>query len=170
MINKISSQTDLLSMNAAIEAAHAGEAGKGFAVVADEIRHLADESREYSREMEISLQKTVSDINEANEINKISGNAFHDLYSGILEVVHAMEETSLSMNELEIGSNEIVSALSNLIKITEEIKEEEGIGPEIAETVVEEITEEIKEEISELEETKTKTDEVETTEEVKKEE
>ena len=122
MINSIAGQTDLLSMNAAIEAAHAGEAGKGFAVVADEIRKLSDQTKEYSNQMNNSLNKIVDDIKQANEINKISGEAFNNLVLGIQNIANAINETESGMNELFIGSNEIVKALDSLINITEEIK------------------------------------------------
>ncbi len=123
MINSIAGQTDLLSMNAAIEAAHAGGAGKGFAVVADEIRKLSDQTKGYANQMSGSLNRIVDDVKQANEINKISGEAFNNLVSGIQNIVNAMNETEIGMNELLVGSNEIVKALNSLINITKEINE-----------------------------------------------
>ncbi|MBN1698426.1 MAG: HAMP domain-containing protein [Spirochaetales bacterium] len=122
IINRIAAQTDLLSMNAAIEAAHAGSAGRGFAVVAGEIRKLSEQTRTYSRQINESLKQIVDDINQATELNRVSGESFSILAGGITEIADAMEETNYSMNELLSGSREIVNALGSLIAITEEIK------------------------------------------------
>ncbi len=122
VINNIADQTDLLAMNAAIEAAHAGDAGKGFAVVADEIRKLAEITGENAKSIGDALQKAVDDIHIATEINKNSSDSFNNLVVGIQEILNFMAEITNSMKELSFGSREIVGAITSLLEMTENIK------------------------------------------------
>ncbi|MBN2443475.1 MAG: HAMP domain-containing protein [Spirochaetales bacterium] len=122
IINSIAGQTDLLAMNAAIEAAHAGNAGKGFAVVSDEIRKLSEQTRLNAKQISESLNHVVTDITDANMLNNVAEAAFHKIVTGVNDIAETMEETSSGMNELLAGSNEIIKALNSLISITQEIK------------------------------------------------
>jgi methyl-accepting chemotaxis protein len=124
LIDNVSSQTDLLAMNAAIEAAHVGEAGKGFAVVAEEIRKLSDQTMSNSQVGRESLQKIVTDIGNANDLNKDTGSVISELVNGIDEVDASMAELLNGMNELAFGSREIVKAVERLLSISDEIKQE----------------------------------------------
>jgi methyl-accepting chemotaxis protein len=123
VMENISSQTNLLSMNAAIEAAHAGEAGKGFAVVADEIRKLAENSGEQSKIISGVLKK----IKEAIDKITKSTNSVLDKFQAIddmVKIVSQQEENIRNaMEEQGQGSKQILDAVSKLNEITQLVKQ-----------------------------------------------
>jgi len=122
VINTIAEQTDLLAMNAAIEAAHAGEYGKGFAVVADEIRKLAEITTQNAKSIGNALKKTVEDIKNASELNKTAGESFNSIVLGVKEIVQFIEEILNGMKELSMGGKEIVNTITSLLDMSENIK------------------------------------------------
>ncbi len=122
VINNITSQTNLLSMNAAIEAAHAGDAGKVFAVVADEIRKLAESTAENAREISDSLAGLINRINQTADVTKESGDSFRKIESEVQNFVQAFAEISASTKELSEGSKEIQDSTISLLDITSNIK------------------------------------------------
>ena len=122
VINNITSQTNLLSMNAAIEAAHAGDAGKGFAVVADEIRKLAESTAENARDISDSLTGLINGINQTASVTKESGESFRRIEVEVRDFVHAFAEISASTKELSEGSKEIQDSTISLLDITSNIK------------------------------------------------
>ena len=123
VINGIAGKTNLLSMNAAIEAAHAGDAGRGFAVVAEEIRKLADSTTQNSKLISGTLKTMIGNISQA----KAAGENVLSSYDGIRldteSLVQAFTEILHATSELNIGSHEIVNATVSLKDITMSIND-----------------------------------------------
>ena len=122
VMENISSQTNLLSMNAAIEAAHAGEAGKGFAVVADEIRKLAESSGEQSKTINAVLKKIKSSIDKITASTDNVLNKFEAIDRGVKTVSDQEENIRNAMEEQGEGSKQILESISMLNDITSQVK------------------------------------------------
>ncbi|MDC7241929.1 MAG: methyl-accepting chemotaxis protein [Spirochaetales bacterium] len=135
VIEDISSQTNLLSMNAAIEAAHAGEFGKGFAVVSDEIRKLAEASSLNSREIGTSLNEIIENIREATEASDTTLSTFKKTVSEVEDLFGSMNEISQSMLELKAGGDQILSAMDSLQTMSQEVRNDSYSMTEQSQTV-----------------------------------
>ncbi len=122
VIQSIASQTNLLSMNAAIEAAHAGEAGKGFAVVADEIRKLADNSAQSSANIAKTIKEIEEGIVNTGKVAQRKVEAFRVMNKEIEETRNAFSEISSSIQEVTSGGAQIQKAMVVLQDVSENIR------------------------------------------------
>jgi methyl-accepting chemotaxis protein len=122
LMEGIASQTNLLSMNAAIEAAHAGEIGKGFAVVAEEIRKLADSSSEQSKTISKVLKKITKSINAITASTGKVQTRFEAIESGVKTVSLQEENIRNAMEQQEQGSKQVLESVGSLNNLTQQVK------------------------------------------------
>gem|GEM_PF-3605914 len=121
VINAVASRTNLLAMNAAIEAAHAGDAGRGFAVVADEIRKLAESTGSNARRINDTLGAMVERIGAVKDAAAASIDAMETMAADVRGFTRSFAEISSSMGEMAVGSREVLNASETLARITEDM-------------------------------------------------
>lgn len=122
VISAVAAQTNLLAMNAAIEAAHAGNFGRGFAVVADEIRKLSEETGKNVKAVTTTVKATIGDIRNAAESNDKAVYSFGGIAKEAVLVSSAMEEIINGLDELSKGTDEINRGVADSVSSTNNLR------------------------------------------------
>lgn len=123
VINAIANETNLLAMNAAIEAAHAGDSGKGFAVVADEVRKLAESSASQTKTIESALKKITESITAVFSLSDEVVEKFNSIAQNVAVVAKQEEDIRVSMEEQSQSGSRARQSIAELNDITKKVKE-----------------------------------------------
>ncbi|WP_198304761.1 methyl-accepting chemotaxis protein [Arcobacter vandammei] len=132
VIDQIAFQTNILSLNAAVEAATAGEAGKGFAVVAGEVRNLASRSADAANEIKRIVELATSKTKEGSQIANDMIEGYSTLNENISTTIELIQNVTVASKEQSAGMVQINDAVNNLDQITQKNAQNAGVANDIA--------------------------------------
>jgi len=135
VINELNIQTNMLSMNAAIEAAHAGDAGRGFAVVADEIKKLSETTTNKSKDISSYLKNIITKIQQSSQLTEKTNISFKTMINDILDVSQSMADIITNLREISNDTSQITSSLNILFDTSKEIYNDSKIIDEKSEII-----------------------------------
>ena len=121
VISVIASQTNLLALNAAIEAARAGEHGRGFAVVADEVRKLAERSSDAAKEISILIQESSKAVNQGAELSEKTGDSLKMIIDGVQATTGKIAEIASATSDQSNNAREVSAAIGRVAEVSERV-------------------------------------------------